>query len=250
MARLNLRDDQWERIERLLPGKRGDPGRTAVDNRLFVEAVLWMARSGAPWRDLPEEFGPWNSVYQRFARWQKRGVWERIFTELAQEADFEEVFLDSTVIRVHQHAAGAQNKEGAQAIGRSRGGLTTKIHALVEALGNLARWRLTAGQVADVHEAQPLLEGIDTEAVAADKAYDSNALIDTITASGAQPVIPPRTNRTEQRDFDRHLYKGRNLVERFFCRIKHFRRIATRYDKLDTRYAAFIAITAAWIWLA
>ena len=250
MPRLNLRDDQWERIRDRLPGKPGDRGRAAANNRLFVEAVLWMARSGAPWRDLPEEFGPWNSVYQRFARWQKRGVWQQVFTDLADDADFEEVFLDSTVIRVHQHAAGARKKEGEQAIGRSRGGLTTKIHALVEALGNLARWRLTAGQAADVSEAEPLLEGVPAKAVAADKAYDSDALIDAITASGAQAVIPPRANRTEQRAFDRHIYKGRNLLERFFCRIKHFRRIATRYDKPDRRYEAFIAIAAAWIWLA
>jgi transposase len=143
MARKNLRDDQWERIANLLPGKPGDRGRYAADNRLFVEAVLWMARSGAPWRDLPEEFRPWNSVYKRFARWQERGVWQRVFAELAGDADFEEVFLNNTIIRVHQHAAGAQKKEGAQAIGRSRGGFTTKIHALVEALGNLARWSLT-----------------------------------------------------------------------------------------------------------
>jgi transposase len=250
MPRMNLSDDQWERIEQLLPGKVGDRGCTAADNRLFVDAVLWIARSGAPWRDLPEEFGRWNSVYKRFARWEKRGAWQRVFTELAGDADFEEVFIDSTVIRAHQHAAGARKEEGAQAIGRSRGGLTTKIHALVEGLGNLARWRLTAGQAADVCEAEPLLAGVSAQAVAADKAYDSNALIDAITASGAQAVIPPRANRTEARTFDRHIYKGRNLVERFFCRIKHFRRIATRYEKLDRRYEAFIAITAAWIWLA
>lgn len=121
---------------------------------------------------------------------------------------------------------------------------------MVEALGNLARWRLTAAQAADVSEAAPLLEGVATQAVAADNAYDSQALIDTITASGAQAVIPPRANRTQSRTVDRHIYKSRNLVERFFCRIKHFRRIATRYDKLDTRFAAFIAIAAAWIWLA
>jgi transposase len=121
---------------------------------------------------------------------------------------------------------------------------------LVEALGNLARWRLTPGQAADVSEAEPLLEGVAAGAVAADKAYDSDSLIDTITATGAQAVIPPRANRTEPRPYDRHLYKGRHLVERFFCRIKHFRRIATRYDKLDRRYEAFIAIAAAWIWLA
>jgi transposase len=109
---------------------------------LFVDAVLRMARSGAPWRDLPEEFGRWNSAYKRFARWEKRGVWHRIFAQLAGDSDFEEVFIDSTVIRAHQHAAGARKVAGAQAIGRSRGGLTTKVHALVESLGKLARWRL------------------------------------------------------------------------------------------------------------
>ncbi|MBP6735224.1 MAG: transposase [Chromatiaceae bacterium] len=86
--------------------------------------------------------------------------------------------------------------------------------------------------------------------MAVNKAYDCDALIDTVTASGAEAVIPPRINRTEQRHFDRHLYQGRNLVERFFRRIKQFRRVSTRYDKLDRRYEAFIAITAAWIWLA
>lgn len=121
---------------------------------------------------------------------------------------------------------------------------------MVDALGNLARWRLTAGQAADVREAEPLLEGVTAAAVAADKAYDAQSLIDTITACGAPAVIPPRANRTQPRTFDRHIYKSRNLVERFFCRIKHFRRVATRYDKLDRRYQAFIAITAAWIWLA
>ena len=247
---MNLRDDQWERIEHLMLGKQGDRGCTAADNRLFIEAVLWMARAGAPWRDLPEQFGLWNSVYKRFARWQERGVWERVFAALAEDGDFEEVFIDSTVIRVHQHAAGAQRSEGPQAIGRSRGGLTTKIHALVEALGHLARWRLTPGQAADVTEAAPLLAGIVTGAVGADKAYDSDALIETITASGAQAVIPPRCNRTQPRAFDQHVYTARNLVERFFCRIKHFRRVATRYDKLDRRYEAFIAIAAACIWLA
>jgi transposase len=137
-----------------------------------------------------------------------------------------------------------------QSRGRSRGGLTTKIHALVEALGNLARGRLTAGQAADVSEGAPPLEGVAAGAVAADTADDSQTLIDCITASGAQAVIPPRGNRTQPRSDDRHLYKARHLVERFFCRIKHFRRIATRCDTLDVRYEAFIAVAAAWIWLA
>lgn len=97
MVRVVLRDDQFERIAALLPGKVSDPGRTASDNRLFVEAVLWIARTGSPWRDLPCQFGPWNSVYQRFARWSRSGVWHRVFAQLAQDADFEEVFIDMSV---------------------------------------------------------------------------------------------------------------------------------------------------------
>ena len=110
MIRFALRDDQWARIEGMLPGKKGDPGGTARDNRLFVEAVLWISRTGALWRDLPERLGNWNSAYQRFARWSRQGVWHRIFAKMAGDADFEEVFIDSTIVRAHQHAAGAAKK--------------------------------------------------------------------------------------------------------------------------------------------
>lgn len=110
MARLLLRDDQWARIEHMVQGKDGDRGRTGSDNRLFVEAVLWMARTGVPWRDLPPEFGPWNSAFRRFSRWADKGVWQAIFARLSEDADFEEVFLDSTIVRAHQHAAGASKK--------------------------------------------------------------------------------------------------------------------------------------------
>ena len=112
MARTILRDDQWKRIEPLLQGKSGDRGRSGANNRLFVEAVLWIARTGSPWRDLPIEFGPWNSVYVRFARWSDKKVWSKLFAVLREDADFEEVFLDSTVVRAHQHAAGAAKKKG------------------------------------------------------------------------------------------------------------------------------------------
>ena len=111
MVRRWLREDQWERLAPMLPGKASDPGRTGEDNRLFIEAVLWIARTGSPWRDLPAEFGLWNSVYQRFGRWSRNSVWHRVFAELAKDADFEEVFLDSTIVRAHQHAAGAAKKK-------------------------------------------------------------------------------------------------------------------------------------------
>ena len=109
MIRRELTDAQWLRIERLVPGKEGDKGRHGEDNRLFVDAVLWIARAGAPWRDLPPAFGNWNSVFQRFRRWAKNGVWERIFNALVENPDFEYLIIDSTtIVRAHQHAAGAK----------------------------------------------------------------------------------------------------------------------------------------------
>jgi transposase len=110
MDRMLLRDDQWARIAHLLPGKAGDRGVTAKDNRLFIEAVLWIARTGAPWRDLPAQFGRWHSVYMRFSRWSQHGVWERLMAVLADDPDLEELFIDATIVRAHQHAAGAQKK--------------------------------------------------------------------------------------------------------------------------------------------
>ena len=103
-----LNDEQWARIAPLLPGKPGDPGRSGNDNRLFVEAVLLIARTGAPWRDLPEAFGNWNSIFIRFRRWAKKGVFDRIFNVLSEDPDFECVMIDGTIVRVHQHGAGAK----------------------------------------------------------------------------------------------------------------------------------------------
>ena len=109
MRRYELADEEWRRIEALLPGRDGCAGGQAEDNRLFVHAVIWIARSGAPWRDLPERFGRWNSVFQRFNRWSQSGVWQRVM-EALQAPDLEALLLDSTTIRAHQHAAGAQKK--------------------------------------------------------------------------------------------------------------------------------------------
>ncbi len=108
MIRRALTNTQWTRIADLVPGKKGDPGRTGTDNRLFVDAVLWLCRTGSPWRDLPDEFGPWYSVYTRFWRWSKNGVWESLFKALADDPDFEYLMIDSTIVRAHQHAAGAK----------------------------------------------------------------------------------------------------------------------------------------------
>lgn len=109
MARFELTDEQWDRIKLLLPGKIGDVGATATDNRQFVNAVLWIDRTGAPWRDMPERYGNWHSVYVRYKRWCDKGVWETVFLSLSQkDPDFDYVMIDSTTVRAHQHAAGAK----------------------------------------------------------------------------------------------------------------------------------------------
>jgi transposase len=109
MRRFELSDEQWLRIEGMLPGKKGDPGQAAASNRLFVDAVLWIARTGAPWRDLPERFGSWNNTFVRFNRWSKKGVWRRVF-EALQDLDLEWLMVDATIVRAHVHAAGASKK--------------------------------------------------------------------------------------------------------------------------------------------
>lgn len=102
-----MSDAQWQRVAPLLPGKVGDPGRSGANNRRFLEAVLWMARTGAPWRDLPAAFGKWNSIFVRFRRWAVRGVFETIFAALSADPDFEYAIIDGTIVRVHQHGTGA-----------------------------------------------------------------------------------------------------------------------------------------------
>lgn len=139
---------------------------------------------------------------------------------------------------------------GPQALGRSRGGFSTKIHVACDSHGNPLRFILTPGQASDHTQAHALLEDFQAEeAVLADKGYDSDALVQTITETGAECVIPPTRNRKEQRPYDTHLYKERNLVERVFNKLKNFRRVATRYDKLDVAFLSFIHLAAIYLWL-
>lgn len=249
MRRFELTDDQFRRLAPLLPGKPGDSGFVAADNRLFLDAVLWIARTGAPWRDLPTRLGHWNSVHKRFYRWACKGTWKRVFDEL-QDPDLEWLLIDSTIIRAHQHAAGAEDSTAEdEALGRSRGGFSTKIHVAVDGLGNPVRVLLSPGQAGDITFAPELIAGLDVGAVIGDKGYDGNALVRTIEASGAEAVIPSKKNRLEQRDYDRHVYKVRNLVERFFNQLKQLRRVATRYEKTAASFLAMVHLGATMILL-
>jgi transposase len=249
MERFGLRDDQWDRIKDFLPGRDGHVGGTAADNRLFIEAILYRFRTGIPWRDLPPRFGNWKSVHQRFSRWAKSGVFERIFTLLASDPDNEYMMIDATIVRAHQHSAGALKKNGPQEIGRSRGGLTTKIHALVDALGNPTNLILSPGHTHDLACAEPLIKHVSPDALIADKAFDADPFIGALEQREITPVIPPKANRKTKRDCDFALYCERNLVERFFNKIKHYRAIATRYDKLARNFLAGVQLVSAIILL-
>jgi transposase len=134
-----LNDQQWHVIEPHLPAKENSAGRKPLGgNRRFLEALLYLARTGIPWRDLPKHYGHWNSVYKRFARWAEAGVFLVVFAILTEgQLDLSEISIDSTSVRAHQHAAGARKMEGDQAIGDSRGGPTSKIHAVADGFGRL-----------------------------------------------------------------------------------------------------------------
>ncbi|QBR84945.1 IS5 family transposase [Legionella israelensis] len=244
-----LTDEEWNKIKDCLPGKAGDPGRSGTNNRLFIEGIMWMAQNGARWRALPKEYGKWSTVHKRFICWSKRGIWQMIFNILAVDADTEWLMIDSTVIRAHQHASGAKRGQENQALGRSKGGFSTKIHALCDALGNPLKFILTPGQTSDYTQALPLLEGLTTTAILADKEYDADYIINAATDMNAVAIIPPKANRKAQREYDKEIYKERNLIERMFNKLKHFRRVATRYDKLAQSFLSFVYIAATALWL-
>lgn len=244
-TRHTFTDEAWDRIEPLLPPRKGRPGGS---QRTFFNALLWMASTGSPWRDLPEHLGRWNIVYQRYAYWCKKGHLQRLFKAL-QQPDLEEAMLDSTCCRAHQASSGAEKKHGPQAIGLTRGGLNTKIHAACDALGNPLRFLLTAGQRHDSQPAPELIQGLQAKALIADKAYDCKKLVKLAQAQGMQVIIPCRARSKEPRPLDKQRYEARHLIENLFQRMKVFRRLATRYDKLDCRFLGFVHLAGIMKWL-
>ena len=262
----------WDRLSPLLPPQRPRTGRPALDHRRFLEAILWLARTGAPWRDLPPELMNWRTAWRRLQRWTAAGVWDRIVAALramAANAGWEAHMLDSTVVRAHAQAAGARRTPGGQALGLSRGGFSTKLHLRRDARGRPVAFHLTGGERHDLlggerHDllgVEPLFErgALRTGrrgrprwkpvAVIADKAYSAAWLLAALRQKGIMPIIPSRSDQPENPDFDPGTYRRRNLVERLVGKLKQFRRVATRYDKLATHYLAFVQLASAMVWL-
>ena len=252
----------WHRLSPRLPPQTPWTGRPALDHQRFLEAVLWLARTGAPWRDLPPELMNWRTAWRRLQRWTAAGVWGRVVAALramAADAGWDAHMLDSTVVRAH--AAGARSAAGAQAPGRSRGGFSTKLHLRCDGRGRPVAFHLTGGERHDLLGVGPLLaRGTlrtgrrgrprwKPQSVIADRAYSAAWLLEALRRKRIVPVIPSRAGQPENPDFDREIYRERNLVERLVGKLKQFRRVATRYDKLDPHYLAFVQLASVVLWL-
>lgn len=255
-VRLLIKNEAWKALSKALEIVRPKVGSPGNDIRLFIEALLYIARTGVPWRDLPTYFGNWEAIYKRFRRWEKSGVWQKLWDTLQQPRfkKARKLFIDSTIVRAHRHAAGASKKSGgqeAQGIGRSVGGPSTKIHAGCTDEKTSVALVLTPGQCSDAPTFDIVIEEIpednNLEDVAADKGYDSKHIRDKISAKKMNPVIPPRKNRKEQIAYNKETYALRNQVERWFGKIKEFRRIATRYEKLSKTFMAFIHLVSVFV---
>ncbi len=247
MLRLMLSDSLWTRLLEAIDDTRA---YRTENLRMSVEGILWRFRTGAPWRDLPDQFGPWKTVFNRFNRWSKLGVWESLFDLIRGESDDEWNFMDGTYIKAHQHSSGGIEALEEKTIGRSRGGNTTKIHMLTDAHGNPKTFDITTGSAHDVSVAPKLVQQSTGEHIVGDKGYDSEDLREQILKQGSIPHIPRRSNSSKANPhFDRDLYRHRHLVENLFARLKHFRAFATRYDKLTRNFCATVFIACMLVWL-
>ena len=217
-----------------------------------MEAILWVLRTGVGWRDLPADFGPWQSVYSCFRTWTRNGLWTAVQTALSTVArDDEHLLIDSTAVRVHAHGAGPAGGQLAQAMGRSKASLSTKIHLACDALGYPLGFLLTGANVSDLDQAKPLLRSHLRPGahVIMDKGYDSDAIRAYVNQLGGVAVIALHPRRTILPPFDQHLYRERHRIENLFARLKAFRRIATRYEKLHTYFAAMLSLACILVWL-
>ena len=249
MPRTMLNDELWAKLSAIL---RQNGLYAKQSTRLNIEGILYRMRTGCPWRDLPAVSGKHNTVYCAFNRWSAKGIPRLIHKEPCEQADCEWVFMDGSYVKAHQHAHGAASDDD-EAIGLSRGGQTSKIHMLVDACGNPVHFELGPGNIADVTVAPELLKNMDLKScdvLSADKGYDCDSLREEIERHDTKANIPYRKPRESKNGrMDWYLYGVRHLVENVFARLKHFRAIATRYDKLKRNFHSMVTWGCIVIWL-
>lgn len=209
----------------------------------MLEGIIWVLRTGAPWRDLPVDFGPWETVYGRFRRWLTGGLWSRLTAKLTRYATGKLRHMDATCCKVHQFANGGQGGPQANAIGRTKGGANTKVHALVDTKGMTCAVLLSAGQVHESTMALALTKGLPKGRIlVGDKAYDTDAHRQHWKKRGLGVCVPPRAGRNQPASHHRGWYRKRHAVENFFQRLKIFLRIDRRLDKLAITFLAFVQL--------
>lgn len=247
MPRLSLSDELWLKLKLILH-QCGVYDKCNL--RMTIEGILYRLRTGLPWRDLPDFFGRWNSVYKKFNSWSAKGIWKIVLNHLIIEPDLEWGFIDGSYVKAHQHSSGAAGNDD-QGIGVSRAGNTSKIHMVVDGYGLPVYFEITGGEVHDSTAADNVLaDAPQFSYLIADKGYDKEELRAEISRRGSIPMIPRKKNsKVGNANMDWHLYKNRHLVENQFARLKHYRAIATRYDKLKRNFESGVAIACAMQWL-
>ena len=242
---MEITEEQYARIKDSLPVQRGN---VSLTNLQVLNAILYVAEQGCKWRGLPKRFGRWHTIYTRMNRWAKNGVLDRVFEKLQLEQivriRIEAFSLDSTSVKVHPDGTGAFKKNGPQAIGKSRGGWNTKIHMVAADTRTAIVFALSPGHEHDAPHGRALLEELgpmpEGLPLLMDRAYEGNETRQLVLDLGMFPVVPPKSNRLQPWEYDRALYKKRNEVERLFRRLKGFRRIFSRFEKLDVVFLAFL----------
>ncbi|HEJ2712410.1 TPA: IS5 family transposase, partial [Pseudomonas aeruginosa] len=243
---MEITPEQYALIEDCLPRQRGNVSLSNLD---VLNAILYVAEHGCKWRGLPKRFGNWHTIYTRMNRWTKAGVLDRVFEQLQANqivrVKLEAVSLDSTSVKVHPDGTGAPKKNGPQAIGKSRGGWNTKIHLVAADARTALTFSLSPGQAHDAPAGRELLRRMGTQAqplhLLMDRAYEGNETRQLALDLGFIPVVPPLRTRVDPWEYDREMYRRRNEVERLFRRLKGFRRIFSRFEKLDVMFLGFIS---------
>jgi transposase len=245
-----INEVSWGKIYSFLKTLDGIYVKNEKRAKIFMEAIMWMMRTGAQWRELPTYYGKWNSVFDRFNQWSKKDIWMQLNNMCIENPDLEWVSIDSTSIKAHPCATGYYKESSkTEGLGRSKGGLTSKIHVLVDALGNGLKYIIGVGNENDIVRASELIKDMKNTAILGDKGYDSDEFRTTIKNQNCQAVIPGRSNRTVPIEYDKNLYKERHVVENFFGKLKNFRRVFSRFDKSLRNYLSFVALAGAILWL-
>ncbi|WP_299845098.1 IS5 family transposase [uncultured Jannaschia sp.] len=240
-----LSEAQMARLRPYFPKSHGRP---RVDDRRVLSGIIFINRNGLRWCDAPSEYGPPKTLYNRWKRWSDMGVFARIMEGLAAEGtERKTIMIDATYLKAHRTASSLRLKKGGggRLIGRTKGGMNTKLHAITDSIGRPIRFFITAGQVSDYTGARALMDSLPSaDWLLGDRGYDADWFREDLANKGITPCIPGRKSRDKPGRYDKRRYKRRSRIEIMFGRLKDWRRVATRYDRCPKVFLSTIALAA------